>query len=435
MVGASGVFMHVAIIGNGIAGVTAARTLRKRDPKARITMISAESEHHWSRPALMYIYMGHMRYQDTKPYQDHFWGKNRIDLVRGWVTQIDAEGKTLTLDGQRTVQWDKLLIATGSKPNMFGWPGQDLNRVSGMYSLQDMDALEGWTRDIKHGVVVGGGLIGIELAEMLHSRGRHVTMLVREASYWDNALPAEESAMVNEVIRATGIDLRLGAEMASIEDDGTGSVGAVQIKDGELLDAHYVGLTAGVRPNITVTEGSSIETARGILVNNRLQTNHPDIYAAGDCAEIRTPEGERNTIQAVWYTGRFQGEQVANNMVGDAGDYDAGLWFNSAKFIDIEYQVYGNVPASSTQHTSGLDYVFWKHDNGKHSVRICHKDGVVVGFNLMGVRFRHKVCEDWILQAKPLDYVLKNLRQAAFDPEFAKRHDSAIRAAATGASA
>ncbi|MGK0344643.1 MAG: NAD(P)H-nitrite reductase large subunit, partial [Myxococcota bacterium] len=175
MVGASGVFMHVAIIGNGIAGVTAARTLRKRDPKARITMISAESEHHWSRPALMYIYMGHMRYQDTKPYQDHFWGKNRIDLVRGWVTQIDAEGKTLTLDGQRTVQWDKLLIATGSKPNMFGWPGQDLNRVSGMYSLQDMDALEGWTRDIKHGVVVGGGLIGIELAEMLHSRGRHVT--------------------------------------------------------------------------------------------------------------------------------------------------------------------------------------------------------------------------------------------------------------------
>ncbi len=75
--------MHAVIIGNGITGVTAARHLRKRSPNARITMISGESDHHWSRPALMYIYMGHMRYEDTKPYQDHFWAKNRIELVRG----------------------------------------------------------------------------------------------------------------------------------------------------------------------------------------------------------------------------------------------------------------------------------------------------------------------------------------------------------------
>ena len=428
--------MHVAIIGNGVAGITAARTLRKNDASDRITVISGESDHHWSRPALMYIYMGHMRYQDTKPYQDHFWAKNRIDLIRGWVTQIDADAKTLLLDGARTVRWDKLLIATGSKPNQFGWPGQDLNRVSGMYSLQDMHALEQWTADIRHGVVVGGGLIGIELAEMLHSRGRHVTMLVRERSYWDNVLPAEESAMVNAVIQQAGIDLRLGEELAKIEGDDTGSVCAVHTKNsGERLDAQYVGLTAGVRPNITVCDGSTIETARGILVNDRLQTNHADIYAAGDCAEIVTPEGQRNTIQAVWYTGRFQGECAARNILGTATDYDPGIWFNSAKFVDLEYQVYGDVPSAGRMPESGMSNVFWKHPSGRKSIRICHRDGVVKGFNLMGVRFRHPVCERWIREERPLAYVLEHLHEAAFDPEFAKKHHKAVQAAAQGVTA
>lgn len=425
--------MHVAIIGNGIAGVTAARTLRKRDSSVRITLISGESEHHWSRPALMYIYMGHMRYHDTKPYQDHFWSKNRIDLIQGWVTNIDPEGKTLTLDGSRTLQWDKLLIATGSTPNRFGWPGQDLSRVSGMYGLQDLNALEGWTRDIAHAVIVGGGLIGIELAEMLHSRGRHVTMLVREASYWADVLPAEESAMVNNVIRETGIDLRLGSELERIEDDGTGAAGAVITKAGERLDAQYVGLTAGVRPNIAACDGSPINTGRGVLVNDQLRTSHDDVWAAGDCAEIRRPGEERNTIEAVWYTGRFQGETAAANILGDGIDYDPGIWFNSAKFVDLEYQVYGEVPSATAQAESDVEHVVWTHDSGRQSVRICHRKGRVVGFNLMGIRYRQAVCEQWIRAETSLAQVLDELPRAAFDPEFTRKYHDAVRKAARGA--
>ena len=109
--------MHVAIVGNGITGVTAARTVRKLDPKARITLISGESDHHFSRPALMYIYMGHMRFEDTKAYEDHFWPRNRIDIVRGWVDRIDVEARQLHLDGARVIAYDKLLLAVGSKPN------------------------------------------------------------------------------------------------------------------------------------------------------------------------------------------------------------------------------------------------------------------------------------------------------------------------------
>ena len=111
---------HLVIIGNGIAGVTTARHVRKRDSEMKITIISAESDHFYSRPALMYIYMGHMRYQDTKPYEDWFWPKNRIELVRALVTKIDTDAKTLHFDDGRTIGYDKLVIATGSKSNKFG---------------------------------------------------------------------------------------------------------------------------------------------------------------------------------------------------------------------------------------------------------------------------------------------------------------------------
>jgi 3-phenylpropionate/trans-cinnamate dioxygenase ferredoxin reductase subunit len=425
--------MHVVIVGNGIAGVTVARHVRKRDRKARITMISAESEHHWSRPALMYIYMGHMRYQDTKPYEDHFWTKNRIDLVQGWVDAIDPSAKTLSIDGRRTMHYDKLVLATGSIPNKFGWPGQDLERVSGMYSLNDLAALEGWSPDIRHAVIVGGGLIGVELAEMLHSRGKHVTFLVRETDYWSNVLPTEEARIVNEVIKDAGIDLRLETELTEIVDDGTGAAGAVVTSRGDRIEAQYVGLTAGVRPNTAIVAGSGIEAGRGILVDRTLQTNVPDVFACGDCAEIRTPEGERNLIQAVWYTGRFQGETVAANLFGDGVEYDPGIWFNSAKFIDLECQVYGDVPGARAMATDDApDSLYWEHGSRRKSVRIVHRDGVVVGFNLMGIRFRHRTCEAWIREGRSLDYVIKHLRKAAFDPEFYRWHGKEI-AAAKGA--
>ena len=426
--------MHIAIIGNGITGVTAARHVRKRDPRARITIISGESDHHWSRPALMYIYMGHMRYQDTKPYEDRFWKENRIDLVRGWVTAIDVEQKSLTLDGSRPLRWDKPLIATGSTPNRFGWPGQDLNGVSGMYSIQDLESLERRSKGLKAAAIVGGGLIGVELAEMLHSRGVHTTLLVRESAYWNNVLPREEAEMVSDVIQAEGIDLRLETELAEIVDDGDGNVCAVVDSHGARTDVGFVGLTAGVRPNTKVCEGTPIETGRGVLVDRQLRTSVPDVFAAGDCAEVKRAEGQRNLIQAVWYTGRHQGEVAAENLLGGSREYHGGIWFNSAKFFDLEYQVYGDVNPHSAETLDGQhESLLWVHDDGRQSLRIVHRGGVVIGFNLMGIRFRHRVCEAWIQEHRTVEYVLQHLREAAFDPEFTRWHGSSIARAMGGA--
>ena len=308
---------HIAIIGNGISGITAARHIRKLSNK-KITVISSETDYFFSRTALMYVYMGHMKFKHTQPYENWFWDKNDIALKKGFVKQIDASQKTLIFSDGEQLTFDKLIIATGSKPNKFGWPGQDLKGVVSLYHKQDLDAIETHAPNntvCKRAVIVGGGLIGIELAEMFHSRRIPVTFLVREESYWSGILPSGESGMINNEIRKNGIDLRLASNLKQINANADGSLKSIVITEtGEEIECDVVGLTAGVSPNVGFIENSGIETNRGILVDRNLQTNIKDIYAIGDCAEQRTAVEGRRPIEAVWYTGRIMGETVARTI-------------------------------------------------------------------------------------------------------------------------
>ena len=417
--------MHIAIIGNGISGITAARFIRKLSDYS-ITVISAETDHFFSRTALMYIYMGHMRYEDTKPYEDWFWKKNRIDLVRAYVEKIETTAQQLQLDNGKTILYDKLILATGSASNKFGWPGQDLNRVQGLYSYQDLESMEAASKGLKRAVIVGGGLIGIEMAEMFHSRHIPVTFLVREKSFWDIAIPFQESQMINQEIVDNGIDLRLETELKEIIDDGTGTACAVITNKGERIACGFVGLTAGVHPNIGfIKNTTSIETQKGILVDEYLQTSASNVYAIGDCAQMHEPKKGRRPIEAVWYCGRMMGETVAYNICGKKVAYDPGIWFNSAKFMDIEYQVYGTVLTRPPENHQSL---YWEHEDGKKSVRIVYDKNTseVVGFNLMGIRYRHEVCERWLQNKTPVETVLQNLSLANYDPEFYQTYERDI---------
>ncbi len=413
--------MRVAIIGNGIAGVSAALRIRQLKPDWEVVMISGESDHHYSRPALMYIYMGHMSYKDTKPYEDGFWRNNRIETVRGWVTEIDTKNSRLLLHKQDPIPYDKLLLATGSKSNKFGWPGQDLKGVQGLYDLMDLREMYENSKGLKRAVITGGGLIGIELAEMLHSRGVHVIFLVREKSYWNRILPNEESAMVNRIIEKEGIELRLKTELDEITDDGSGRVGGVITKDGQKIECGFVGLTAGVSPNKALADDAGISAGRGILVDRGFKTDVENIYSAGDCAEIVTGE-ERNLLQQVWYTGKAQGKAAAEAICGIETHYTPATWFNSAKFLDLEYQTYGQI----NLNVDGEKNLYWERPDGLAALRIVHTADAVIGVNVMGLRYRHKVCEGWIEEKRPLDYVLDNLSEANFDPEFYSVYENEI---------
>ena len=286
--------------------------------------------------------------------------------------------------------------------------------------------MEAYSPGLKRAVIAGGGLIGIEMAEMFRSRGIEVTMLVREASYWNNVLPKEESAMISRHINDHHIDLRLGMNLGSINDEGSGQAKSVTVKEtDETIPCGYVGLTAGVSPNIDFLKETALETGRGIKVNDYLQTNIPDVYAVGDCAELREPKPGRRGVEAIWYTGRMMGETAAYNIIGTATPYDPGIWFNSAKFLDIEYQVYGSVPNKMPEDMNTL---YWEHADGDKAVRINYHatEGHVFGFNLMGIRYRHEVCEKWLAEKAPMEEVLQNLSLANFDPEFYKEYEQDV---------
>ena len=421
---------HIVIIGNGISGVSAARHIRKNSDK-KITIVSAETKYFFSRTALMYIYMGHMKFEHTQPYENWFWDKNRIDLKEGFVSKIDTDNKSLLFSDNSSLSYDKLILAVGSKPNKFGWPGQDLEGVMGMYHKQDLENLEKHAPNneiCKRAVIVGGGLIGIELAEMLVSRKIPVTFLVREASFWNGVLPTQESEMINKHIKEHHIDLRLSTNLKEIIADENGKVKSVIIDEtGEELSCNVVGLTAGVTPNINFIKGSGIETGRGIKVNRFLETNIPDVYAIGDCAEQHEAIGQRRNIEAVWYTGRMMGETLAQTICGNKTEYKPGHWFNSAKFLDIEYQTYGWVFSERNKQENEA-YFQWQHPTDNKCITISYDKNSYkfLGINTFGIRMRHETFDKWLTENQSIEHVLEYLADANFDPEFYKLHEAEI---------
>lgn len=424
----------VLIIGNGIAGITAARRLRQLSPELRIRIVSDEAEFFFSRTALMYIYMGHMGLQETEPYERSFYKKNRLEIIHDRVTAVDPVGRSAVLRGGARLDYDALLLATGARYNRFGWPGQDLKGAIGLYSLPDLRELEELSGPgLKEAVIVGGGLIGIELAEMLHTRGVAVTMLVRESGYWGNILPPEESRVVEAELRRHHIALQLNTELKAIEGDSSGRVCAITSGAGERLPAQLVGLTAGVSPNLELAaQIPGLQTKRGVRVDRWLRTSCHSVFAAGDCAELLGEDGA-GRVEQLWYTGRMQGEAAANSigwmllrdvafqsLDRQASAYERGIWFNSAKFFQIEYQTYGFVPNNPEPTRSHV----WTSADHRRLIRLCwDESGAISGFNFLGLRYRQEICVDWIKNRRAASAVAAELHKANFDPEFSARFE------------
>ena len=417
---------HVVIIGNGVSGITAARHIRKLSDH-HITVISSETPYFFSRTALMYIYMGHMKFENIKPYEDGFWKKNRINLIFDHARKIDTQQNRITLASGQNVTYDKLIIACGSKSNFFQWPGEHLEGVQALYSYQDLQQMEKNTRGIKNGLIVGGGLIGVEMAEMLHSRKIHTTIVVREPAFWNNVLPLQEARMISAHIASHGVELKHNQELEEILSDGRGHVRAVRTRQGEEIPCDFAGIAVGVHPNVDWLKDSGIAVNQGILVNAFLETNIPGIYAIGDCVERQQALEGRKNIEQVWYTARMMGEVIAQTICGDKTPYEPGPWFNSAKFFDIEYQTYGIVPNTPAEDQ---DAFYWEHPSGRKAVHLVWEKSTrqLSGINSFGIRFRHAVFDRWLRQKKDIDYVMEHLAQANFDPEFTERHETDIRA-------
>ena len=414
----------IVIIGNGISGITCARNIRKKS-NDEITVVSGETEHFFSRTALMYIYMGHMKFEHTKPYEDFFWAKNRITLLKEYVSFVDTQKKILLTRDSKTIPFDILIIASGSVTKKFNWPGQELKGVISLYSYQDLQEIEDRTKNISNAVIVGGGLIGIELAEMLHSRGIEVTMLVTEKYYWNSILPQTDAGLVGNHIEKHGIKVLYETGLKEIIGDSNGKVQAVITTKGETIKCPVIGITTGVTPNVNFLENSGIEVDKGILINNFFETNIADVYAIGDCAQFKESVNGRKTIEQVWYTGRMHGETLAQTIAVSKTAYNPGPWFNSAKFFDVEYQTYGTVLAKLRD---GEAYFHWKHPKKEIAFTAVYYSSTkqFIGVNVFGLKLRHECLDKWLKDDVTIDFVISNLNTAIFDKEFSKNYTAEI---------
>ena len=415
---------QVVIIGNGIAGITAARHIRKLSGH-RITVISSETTYFFSRTALMYIYMGQLTFEHTKPYEDSFWKKNRIELIFDFASAIDHENKSVHLRSGKRIPYNDLIIACGSASNLPGLPGEQLKGVQTLYSYQDLQQMEQQTRHAQKAVIIGGGLIGVEMAEMLHSRNIQLTMIVREPAYWSNVLPLQDAQLISKHIASHGVQIIHNEEVKELIPDGAGKLVAVRTRSGDRIECDFAGIAVGVHPNIDWLRGSPLSLGKGILVDEYLRTNIENIYAIGDCVERQYPLESRNTIEQVWYTARMMGEVIAQTICGTPTRYEPGPWFNSAKFFDIEFQTYGNVGSQLADDESEL---YWQHPSDNKAVHLVwsKKNNLFIGINSFGVRLSHECFDRWLRDKRSIGFVVDHLAEANFDPEFSRRHEEEI---------
>ena len=304
-------------------------------------------------------------------------------------------------------------------------------------TLQDLEALEREARRGMRAIVIGGGLVGVEAAEVLHDRGLPVTFVIRESWYFPLALDRNESGIVAEHVRSHGVDVRLGVNVDAIARDETGVVRGVRLSPapgGEGIvsgeaPGDLVVAAIGVVPNTGFLADSGIALSRGgaIDTDDALRASVPGVWAAGDCANVTWLDGSRRPEQ-LWYTARDQGRVAARSMLGDEVVYRRGTWYNSAKFFDLEYTTAGWVPLllnpdDNTSIDPGADVRYWfqRVPGRPESQRIVLRGDRVVGFNMLGSRWNHEPLLEWIHERRTLEWVLPRLGEARFDEELSPR--------------
>ena len=276
---------HLVVIGNGMAGCRAIEELLARDPdRYRVTIFGAEPHVNYNRIMLSPLLAGEKTFDDIVINGPDWYRDNGIELVAGDpVTAIDRAAKTVTSRSGRTVQYDKLLIATGSDPFIIPVPGKDLPGVVSFRDMNDVDAMLAAAQRGGEAVVIGGGLLGLEAAHGLSLRGMKVTVLHLMPTLMERQLDEAASWLLRSALEARGQTILTGADTAEIV--GRDTVEGVRLKDGRSIPASLVVMAVGIRPSTTLARAAGLEVARGIKVDDHLVTSDPDILAVGECVE------------------------------------------------------------------------------------------------------------------------------------------------------
>ncbi|MGH3343914.1 MAG: NAD(P)/FAD-dependent oxidoreductase [Carbonactinosporaceae bacterium] len=326
------------IVGASLAGAKAAETLRSEGFEGRVVLIGAEPERPYERPPLSKGYLLGQQERDKVYVHDERWyADHDVELLLGTrVESIDRAARTVTAGGA-TYGYGKLLLATGARPRRLPVPGADLDGVHTLRTVGDSELIRDAVRGGGRVVVVGAGWIGLEVAAAARSYGATVTVVEPQPTPLHGVLGPELGEVFARLHRDNGTELRLGRAVQEIRGDGGRAVG-VTLDDGTRLDADAVIVGVGVLPNSGLAEAAGLATDNGVLVDEALRTDDPDIYAAGDVANASNPLLGRRLRVEHWANALNSGPLAARAMLGRQVVYDRVPYFFTDQYdLGMEY--------------------------------------------------------------------------------------------------
>jgi NAD(P)H-nitrite reductase large subunit len=332
---------HV-IIGSGVAGIAAIEAIRSLDSNSNITLIGNDPYGFYSRPGLAYYLTGELHDKALFPRTPDDLKKLNFRYIKGKVTRISRAEHVLELQNQSRLPYDRLLIAVGALAMPLEVPGANLEGVLKLDHMNDAKLILKQARRGKTAVVVGGGITALELVEGLLSRGMKVHYLLRGDRYWSNVLDEQESHIVEHRLQEEGVRLTYHAEVIEVLGR-KGKVSGVRLLNGQMLNCDLVAYAVGIRPRLDLAKQAELAIDRGILVNEYLQTNDPDIFAAGDVAQVYDPMSARSILDSLWAPARQQGHAAGLNMAGRKTAYVKAPPFNVTRLAGLTTTIVGTV--------------------------------------------------------------------------------------------
>jgi 3-phenylpropionate/trans-cinnamate dioxygenase ferredoxin reductase subunit len=329
------------IVGASLTGAKAAETLRTEGFDGRLVLIGAEHERPYERPPLSKDYLrGEVGRERVYVHDEGYYAEREIELLLGrTATSLDTSARVVELDGGEQLRYDRLLLATGAEPRRLPIPGGELDGVHYLRTVGESDALRERLDRGGSVVVVGAGWIGSEVAASARQRGLEVTMIEPASVPLERVLGPELGAIYRDIHTDQGVRMMLGTGVAAFE--GTTHVERVHTSDGRTIDCDFVVVGVGVQPRTRLAEGAGLAVDDGILVDERLQTEAPSVFAAGDVANAQHPfYGQRIRVEH-WANALHQGPVAAGNMLGRRQPYDTLPYFFSDQYdVGMEYAGY-----------------------------------------------------------------------------------------------
>jgi nitrite reductase (NADH) large subunit len=345
--------MRYVVIGAGVAGLSAVEAIRSVDKVGEIVMISDDPHGYYSRPGLAYYLTGELQDKALFPRSKEDNQKLNFNYLQGRVTRILRSDHALLIDGKSRLAYNKLLIAVGARAMPLEVPGASLNGVVKLDHLADAKNILKQAKRGKTAVVVGGGITALELAEGLLARGMNVHYLLRGDRYWSNVLDKHESQVVEGRLEEEGVTLHHKAELKEIIGK-RGSVSAALLLDGRTLKCDMLAYAVGISPCLELIQETNLARDRGLLVNEHLQTTDPDIYAAGDVAQVFDPLTGKSALDSLWNPAREQGQVAGWNMAGRRSAYLKSAPFNVTRLAGLTTTIIGVVGRGKDEDMIGI---------------------------------------------------------------------------------